>query len=475
MSQPDLNNESVVRRSRRFKWLVLGGFALAALLTLAGVLFIPWDVKPPEAPDLEYHPPVLKPEQNALTYFDAADKLMVSNFKTQDGAERDWKVLRERIGSPDEQWDLNFVDEILAANVSVFPVMEKGLACQDYASPPVEALNVRLPWVTQNYHLVSLLSIKSKRAHLAGDYAVAAKAGLQELWLGHMMTANPGCLLEWLVGIACEQSFGFVRLEELVADAGTPEPVLREILVDLNHWRPQDVAKGYCQALRVEYQNNGKALQGLGIEKTPRKAEASDIVVREMAGWPYSWKPNMTWRMMVPFYRNLIANADCSFAQAEWDYPGKLHKPVTDSQKVIWCLSPNSAGKNAILKEQVVKRAFLKKKNLESQIPALRLKIALCLYERKHGQMPDDLDSLVPEFMQEIPRDPYDDQPFRYSKEGKKVWAIGSDLIDENGSAKDDAIMVDYGHGYDLVMPLGTRELKPKLAPIPTRKGSPTP
>jgi hypothetical protein len=97
----------------------------------------------------------------------------------------------------------------------------------------------------------------------------------------------------------------------------------------------------------------------------------------------------------------------------------------------------------------------------------LRLKIALRLYEGQHWELPDDLNALVPKFISAIPRDPYDDQPFRYSKAEKKVWAVGSDLIDQGGfrhSPTPNTVSWYDLRGYDLVMPVGIRDPNPPPA-----------
>ena len=87
MTTRDPSDENQLRRSRRFKWTVLIGFALLALATGLGVLFIPWDIKPLDTPDLDFKLPAVAPEQNAATYFEAAGKLQVTKFP------RDWTEL----------------------------------------------------------------------------------------------------------------------------------------------------------------------------------------------------------------------------------------------------------------------------------------------------------------------------------------------------------------------------------------------
>jgi hypothetical protein len=60
--------------------------------------------------------------------------------------------------------------------------------------------------------------------------------------------------------------------------------------------------------------------------------------------------------------------------------------------------------------------------------------IGLKRYQVKHGNYPPDLNSLVPEFLAEIPLDPVDGQPLRYRRNGDGTFLLYS--VGENG--KDD-------------------------------------
>ncbi len=62
--------------------------------------------------------------------------------------------------------------------------------------------------------------------------------------------------------------------------------------------------------------------------------------------------------------------------------------------------------------------------------------LALCEYQRQHGQYPDRLDDLVPGFLPRIPLDYADRQPLRYSlkKDGTYLlYSIGCDGQDDGG------------------------------------------
>ncbi len=59
---------------------------------------------------------------------------------------------------------------------------------------------------------------------------------------------------------------------------------------------------------------------------------------------------------------------------------------------------------------------------------------AIKAYQAETGKIPISLDELVPKYIPEIPRDPFDGQPIRFSSEKKIIWSVGEDLIDEGGS-----------------------------------------
>jgi hypothetical protein len=72
-------------------------------------------------------------------------------------------------------------------------------------------------------------------------------------------------------------------------------------------------------------------------------------------------------------------------------------------------------------------------------VAAGRALAALALYRESHARLPESLGELVPEYLGEIPRDPYDGNPLRYLPEEGTVYAIGEDLADRGGSREEDA------------------------------------
>jgi hypothetical protein len=64
----------------------------------------------------------------------------------------------------------------------------------------------------------------------------------------------------------------------------------------------------------------------------------------------------------------------------------------------------------------------------DARLEAVRLRIALRLYKKQHGNLPAKLDDLVSaKLLPTVPIDPFDGGPFRYSPERGVIWCLGKD------------------------------------------------
>jgi hypothetical protein len=70
----------------------------------------------------------------------------------------------------------------------------------------------------------------------------------------------------------------------------------------------------------------------------------------------------------------------------------------------------------------------------------VRLAVAATAFKAKHGKYPEKLAGLVPDFLAEVPPDPYDGRPIRLRPEdgGLVLYSIGRDRKDDGGRAWDD-------------------------------------
>lgn len=458
-------------------WKFFGILCVAIFLISLGMVFIPWDCQAVAAPDLKPRFLTLAPEENGFVWFEKAGGMMVDKFPDNpDGSRRDLAGLASTIGSESEAWDPVFAAEVLAANAAVFPELEKGLSCRRYMSRKTDSTAMRLPWLFKNRSLAALLCLKSKQAQLAGDPAGAVKPALQAFRLGQLMADDSGSLIEWSIGITCER-LALARLEELAADARTPEPALAKILAELDPWTPAGTIEGYKNAMRCEYEYANLAIKEL------REGKCRDVDFPELQlvhHIPYLLKPNITLRHLADSERRRINDASLSRSKFPTNVPSKSSYPDSVWAKIKFFARPNSVGVcffGGGTGGGSDVGSLNKKFRLQAHVMALRLKIKLLQYEKQHGQLPEDLGALVPEFIPAVPDDPADDQPFRYSKEKKRVWSIEKEPEEYVAPCGCTKAEHPKAAGYDVEIQLGTRELKPRPPAPPTsgKTGSDSP
>jgi len=72
----------------------------------------------------------------------------------------------------------------------------------------------------------------------------------------------------------------------------------------------------------------------------------------------------------------------------------------------------------------------------EVKLQAIKLILAGQAYRRTHGTFPKELDLLVPEYLDELPIDPYDGKPMKYRNTGDGppiVYSVLKNQIDDGG------------------------------------------
>lgn len=74
----------------------------------------------------------------------------------------------------------------------------------------------------------------------------------------------------------------------------------------------------------------------------------------------------------------------------------------------------------------------------EAQLAGLEVLCGLRLYELDHGEMPESLDALVPDYLPEMPLDPFTGEPLIYNPpdEGLALYSAGPDGQDDGGQRR---------------------------------------
>jgi hypothetical protein len=80
-------------------------------------------------------------------------------------------------------------------------------------------------------------------------------------------------------------------------------------------------------------------------------------------------------------------------------------------------------------------------------VDALRLTIALRLYQLDHAQPAPDLNALVPNYFDKLPSDPYSGKSYNFAVAGNRkanlIWSTGPDGVD-HGALRDGSHLEDH-------------------------------
>lgn len=177
-------------------------------------------------------------------------------------------------------------------------------------------------------------------------------------------------------------------------------------------------------------------------------------------------------------YRIFLLQGDLEFHEAYWE---KMHgfseHPYYEVKQVIkdWETHLGENTRGGFL-TSIVAPAFFSKYHdrvhqHKTQMFLADLGLAAAAYHARHQKYPSALDALVPEFISEIPRDPFDGKPLKMTNvdEGLILYGIGPDLKDDGGAEFDDVKKTG-----DLTFCLGTayeeRRMKPALEKMSKEK-----
>lgn len=155
------------------------------------------------------------------------------------------------------------------------------------------------------------------------------------------------------------------------------------------------------------------------------------------------FKPNRTKNTIFRAYAEIAEQADQPQSKQNHSFGSSLVNRMEREGFGRW-LSRNLVGDLLIAillpsTEKVLERVVERQTGGQ----ALRLAFALKAYHQETGELPDDLDTLMPQYIDAIPLDPYDRQPMRYSKDRAIIYSVGNDFIDHGGSRLPFAFTLD--------------------------------
>lgn len=386
---------------------------ITLLLTIVGLLYADiWDIEPPDVSDLEIKYVEVPPEDNAFTYLKQASE----SIKMSD---EEYDKLQDMLNSnkTNDQFCLKFIEE----NEVVIKLLKTAAECEKFYLPKAKtSTDFFETFGLKTLQLYSLLRVWTQ--FNGGDLPLKLSKVL--------VLGRQGTPISVMMGHLC--------LKKSINDLTG-----KLCLIDNSHLRRTyalfddvdfiTIRDAYIDSLKNENRNFGKILDGLGTSGNKYISGAELLAQEEnnlggLYDFPYLFHYNRTKLLNAQIVRHHMTHLKKT-QFIESDFFLKMRKKHIKSYP-----SPNCVGNIVVLAygrcfDSVVKKYFETCFWLDS----VKSSIACELYRRKHGELPESLDVLVPDFLENVPNDPFDGKPLRYSKEKKIIYSVGENLVDSGG------------------------------------------
>ena len=400
---------------------------LAVLVLTAGGLAIfvrgaSRDVPPPDEAEFRAERPEVAPEDNACTYFLQATNLLVE--MTNRSLVVDFRMGKTLANAELCEW----VDK----NEAGLALVKRGTECAICLTPPVETIATPTPYVTPWLHMEEILETRARLARVEGRFAAAADDLAVGMRFGDLVQKDAASLIAYLVGVAMFSSAAEQALD-LTRDPAVSPEALERLATELERTGP--FAGGLAQALKAEQRIACTVVDDLrGKQEQMALSACIDANANRAMAWlrnaRYFFKPNQTKRDLAAVHRLMIGNAARTHADME-------RFDLAEKEGGRWAfLRPNAIGDYIFQMMMPSEKVVEMKCRTDSLLAGAKLTVAGNRFARDRGRWPETPAELVPDFLTEVPRDPYDGKPFRYSEEKGVVWAVGTNLTDEGGSTR---------------------------------------
>ena len=378
------------------------------------------DAPPPDEAEFAAVRPEIAPADNAFTYFLEATNLLVET--TNAALSVDFRMGKSPASDELREW--------IAKNAECLALVKRGNDCAICLTPPVETIGTPTPYVNPWLHMMRILEARSRLARLDGRFAEAADDLAVGLRFGNLIQKDASSLITYLVGVAIFSSSAESALE-LARDPAAPPETLAQLAAELERAGPFD--GGLREALKAEHRVTVNVVDDL-CAKRDQMAATLGFKTNRWATWflttSYSFKPNQTKRDMAAGHRIMIADAGRIYADME-------RYDVAEKEGGRWAeLLPNAIGDYLCMLLMPSEKILETRCRTDGVLAGAKLVVACNRFARDKGRFPETLAELVPEYLSEVPRDPYDGEPFRYAAEKGLVWAVGKNLTDEGGSMR---------------------------------------
>jgi predicted negative regulator of RcsB-dependent stress response len=330
--------------------------------------------------------------------------------------------------------DMSRVKSIIDKNQEALDLFDQALTypkfqdemCKDISDVNLNSILYSRPEITKISKMALLRAMYNFKS---GQEEKAMSQTLAIASLGHRIENSQCVIIIYLVGqsVKARALSAFI---DFTNQTNLSSATLKKYIPSLS--LIEDSRDSLAYSLKLEY------LSSVNTKAKFFDAFIAKAEIKLLARIPYFYKPNKTSRIIADNYRNMINNAKEVFFK-------DIKKPNLDMAEI-------SVPKGNFLVENIVGRMYLNvalvsfnpyskatgDKFLVSGSQAL---LALKSYWQDYKKLPQSLSELVPAYLPEIPKDPFDGNLIRYSTLKNMLYSVGADLIESGGANSPHSIL----------------------------------
>jgi hypothetical protein len=435
----------------------LCGFLILSFLLTISFLNIFWgrDIAPINDSDLRLTKVFIAPEENA--FYDlkkATEKLHTEQLNISSPQYQYYKDLYEAM-LKGERLNTREAREWIEKNEEALKYIDMALTRPHYQLPYIADPSRITPstlyrQLTAIRELVRWCVIKGNYLTVQGKGKEALSWYLKALRLGQIVedSPRPAGLMQYLVGRATKEiALNGIRnaMDKIKLSADELESFANTLK------RFEDNTEALRKALQMEYMvvANYLDLHTKNPQKYPLisfQGEEERKCCSERMLLKWSFLPNETKKLFHDRFLHMMENAGKLYKDVDFrsikgeESEGEVGRSCSlflcgfqdfykDIIKPIF--TRNWLGKDSSREELLFTDIAFEQPCLEKfSLRATETILALKAYKLEKGKLPSNLSDLVPAYLSQIPIDPFDGKPLRYSGEKMIVYCVGKDLKD---------------------------------------------
>jgi hypothetical protein len=323
----------------------------------------------------------------------------------------------------DTNWDDTLAGTVLASNREALAGWDAAAKLPDFQVPESN-FNDLVPYLPDWKKLAQVAVVRENFLLHNGQDKEAFDQIMQHVQLGQQMQNGHGPLIDYLVGAAV-RSMGLIQMQRRVGKTHLNPDQLKDYIRQLGS-APDEEAAAFANTIKAEYQFQVKMLDAMRHGKITN----SD---------PSDYHPHPS--RLLPLFnfsqtKALFAEEELKLVKAAPHHFNEAKLPDVDSRPSLAAIFLSGNGVGQILYYMTMPAiipSLATKSKGDTQLQATRIILALRAYQLTHGNLPSDLNALVPEFLDAVPADDFDGQPLRYAPDRKIVYSVGQNLKDDGG------------------------------------------